>query len=378
MRLDRLDQPLLLYPADLDPTPLFEPCEEGNFSPAGHPLKSGESIAKQAMSSPLLLQFWYVTTISGSMLRNLERFLDQQPISVVYMVMPSPSTSDLLAALRAGAEDVIPFESFAERACDAVKHGLNRLAARLRLLHTREYQAARDGFNQGAARLLHDLNSPLTAIQSAFEMIEMDREAEGIELSSREKLLHKGIDSGRQIAEHWHDYLFSQRGETVQVSLFEIIAGVIDLFHSQYPDIEFETFPKNLNPAQHGETPDLLVTGDSLGYELIFYHLLLNAVQALETSSDGKILVHISDDDQLIQVRIEDNGPGVHPSVKDTLWKDFQTTRREKGQHGMGLGIVRYLLMHVGGSIRFAEKKTLGGAAFEVELRIRPPQSISF
>lgn len=378
MRLDRLDQPLLLYPSENNPTPLFEAFENAGYKPAGHPLDPEVPILESAKASPLLMQFWWVETLSGTLCKLLEDFLLQRPLSIVFLVTSKPDPDGTVAALRAGAMDVLPLEDFAGVAKQAVLRGLEHLTATLRHIHAREYHAAREGFNQGAARLLHDLNSPLTAIQSAFEMIEMDLENNGQELSSKEKLLLKGIDSGRKISEEWHGYLFSQRGEMVQVNLFDVLAGVIDLIENTHPDLTIETFPESVHPSQPQSPPDMQVTGDSLGYELIFYHLLLNAAQAVEDAEGGKILVHVSDDDQIIRVRIEDNGPGVHPDLKDTLWKDFQTTRLDKGQHGMGLGIARYLLMHIGGSVRYADQKTLGGASFEVELRIRPPQSIRF
>jgi C4-dicarboxylate-specific signal transduction histidine kinase len=375
MRPDRIDQPLLLYPGSVQPDPLFSILERAGYHPAGHPVDGVETLLETAVETPHLLQLWWVEDLSLGTIAQADSLMQAKPLTHLIMIAPAPLPERALEAMRAGAGDIISQERAEDELETAVRRGLRRISARLRTVHLREYGAARAGFNQGAARLLHDMNSPLTAIQSAFEMIEMEHETAGEELNPKERLLHKGIDGGRSIADQWHDYLYQQTPGTEPINLYQTLHNAIDILLDRRQDLEIVTDPMSFHPAHRGAMPELEVPGDPLGYELIFWHVLLNAAEALEDTEGGRISVKVREDGQFIIVTIEDNGPGIHPDVRETLWKDFQTTKPDR--FGMGLGIVRYLLMMIGGSIRFARQKTLGGAAFEVELRLRPPRNLS-
>jgi signal transduction histidine kinase len=376
MNPDRADIIRIVHSSPEIAGELTKKLQSLGFEPDLQTVESRDFLTTAATAS--YLQFWVAESVSARFLAQVETFLDRSPFTAILLVVKNPELEDQLDALRAGACALLPRDISDNQLQAALRKANRRISSVYRDVNQREYAAARAGFDHGAARLLHDFNSPLTAIQSAFEMLEMEIESEGRELTPKESLLLKGINGGRDIAEEWHGYLHSKTPPSIPVNLYRAIRSALETVHHSHPELKVMTTPEEVHPEYIGDLPDLPLTGDRLGYELIFHHLFTNAIEELYAVDKGELRVAVEDEGGTVKVVVEDNGPGVHPELKDKLWKDFQTTKRDRGQFGMGLGIVRYLLMMMGGSIRMADEKTLGGAAFELEFRVRPPGSQVF
>ena len=57
---------------------------------------------------------------------------------------------------------------------------------------------------------------------------------------------------------------------------------------------------------------------------------------------------------QALEVRIEDNGPGIEPGVLERLATPFFTTRAEG--HGLGLAVARHWAMMHGGTLKIESR----------------------
>ena len=111
----------------------------------------------------------------------------------------------------------------------------------------------------------------------------------------------------------------------------------------------------------------------------IFTNLFDNAHDALAGKPGAQITVHVARraPDHAV-VTIQDNGPGIHPSVLRHVFEPFVTTKavgerpRNAGM-GLGLSIVRLLVQGHGGIVS-AENLSGGGAQFTVTFPLhRPP-----
>lgn len=67
-----------------------------------------------------------------------------------------------------------------------------------------------------------------------------------------------------------------------------------------------------------------------------------------------------------VEIRISDDGPGIHPEVAETLFEPWQRQADGAG-HGLGLALCRHLVGSVGGMIRF-EQRPQAGAEVVIEL----------
>jgi signal transduction histidine kinase len=108
---------------------------------------------------------------------------------------------------------------------------------------------------------------------------------------------------------------------------------------------------------------ELTVQATAESLEAVFGNLLENSRQAGAT----EIGIHILDYPGTVQVRIQDNGPGISEGNKAEIFTPFFTTRRVSGGTGLGLSITQSLLSRQGASIDLAPSEK--GACFEITLR---------
>ena len=101
----------------------------------------------------------------------------------------------------------------------------------------------------------------------------------------------------------------------------------------------------------------------------ILHNLIRNATEALENTRDGRIEVHVGvaevDGADVVQIRVEDNGPGFDTGSINQVFDPYVTTK-PKGT-GLGLAIVKKLVEeHVGTIV--AENRKQGGAVISIRL----------
>lgn len=111
------------------------------------------------------------------------------------------------------------------------------------------------------------------------------------------------------------------------------------------------------------------VTLDPVRYILIIENLLSNAYKF--TKSDGLIEASIEEKDQVVLIKVFDNGIGIPEKLKPYIFDKFTKARRpgHQGEKPVGLGmhIVRTMVDQLGGRIWF-ESEEGKGTSFFVEL----------
>ncbi|HTD33861.1 MAG TPA: HAMP domain-containing sensor histidine kinase [Candidatus Elarobacter sp.] len=94
-------------------------------------------------------------------------------------------------------------------------------------------------------------------------------------------------------------------------------------------------------------------------------NLIANALQ--HTPKDGHVHVRIGGDRTTIGVTVSDDGFGIDPSLRGTLFQRFSPASRAGGGTGLGLYIVRRIAEETGGSVRY-EPLEPRGSSFTVTL----------
>lgn len=111
----------------------------------------------------------------------------------------------------------------------------------------------------------------------------------------------------------------------------------------------------------------------------LFHHAVLNLLDnALKYGPAGQtIRVSVAPAGAMVEVAVEDEGPGIPAAEAREVWDRFVRLRRDRNSHvagaGIGLAVVRDAMTRMGGSVRL-ESAATGGARFVLLLpRARVP-----
>ena len=115
-----------------------------------------------------------------------------------------------------------------------------------------------------------------------------------------------------------------------------------------------------------------LIGGDRVQVQQVVLNLVLNAVQAMSTDSDGLrdllISTEQSQEDGVL-VAVRDSGPGIDPDIVERVFQSFYTTK--PSGMGMGLSICRSIVEAHGGRLEVIANKPRG-AIFQFILPAHP------
>ncbi len=192
-----------------------------------------------------------------------------------------------------------------------------------------------------ATHVSHELKSPVTSIRGSAELL---RDAEMTRDERKRFLDHIIADSDRLSA------LLDSLRDLARADL-DAKPGVSTVADAAMDEIA----------TLSGDTAVPIALGPEAA-RAIFGQLLRNARE------HGATVVTIAAErcDDMLSVRVADDGSGISPGNRDHIFEPFFTTRRETGGTGMGLQIVRSMLAAHGGTITLLPSAT--GAAFELRV----------
>ena len=115
-----------------------------------------------------------------------------------------------------------------------------------------------------------------------------------------------------------------------------------------------------------------LIQGDRVQLQQVILNLIVNAVQAMSSVSEGArdllISTGTAESDRVL-VAVRDSGPGLPPSSAERLFEAFYTTKADG--MGMGLSICRSMIEAHGGRL-WASANEPHGAVFRFTVPVHP------
>ena len=229
-------------------------------------------------------------------------------------------------------------------------------------------QAQRDAaWGEVARRLAHEIKNPLTPIQLSAERMRRkylhtmpDEEAQVLDRATH--TIVQQVEAMKEMVNAFSDYA---RAPDMEMSLFDVdklAHEIVDLYRAQESGVEIVLASDPTMP---------LIEADMGRIRQILHNLIRNAVEALEGITDGRIDIHVSaaeiDEVQMVQIKVEDNGPGFNMDSVSQIFDPYVTTK-PKGT-GLGLAIVKKLVEEHVGSIR-ARNRSEGGALISIRLPV--------
>ncbi|MBE9604767.1 stimulus-sensing domain-containing protein [Acetobacteraceae bacterium H6797] len=228
-----------------------------------------------------------------------------------------------------------------------------------------------DANERFAADVAHELRNPLTSVRSALETLKRIENPEnrnrlltiiGEDVVRMDRLITDISDASRVDAE-------LSRTVSVPVDVGPIIATLAELNNTTRKDggavMELDAPPQGL-----------VVRGVEGRLVQVLRNLIGNAISF--SPNDGKVTVRARQTGAMIEIAVEDEGPGIPEAKLENIFDRFYSERPQGerfGQHsGLGLSICRQIVEGLGGRIsaenrRNAEGKVLG-ARFVVRLPV--------
>jgi signal transduction histidine kinase len=210
-----------------------------------------------------------------------------------------------------------------------------------------------------ASSISHDLRHPLTAVVANAEFLCERDLADG----QREELYREIRSAVDQLTDLVDSLLeFSQARESLRRVFGPVENSVERAIHTIRARPEFQ----NVNIAVCRDGP-CETWFDHKKVERVFANLLLNACEVVPTES-GKIEVNLRESKDGVEVRIEDNGPGIAEPIRAKLFQPFTSYGKRNGI-GLGLAISQKILRDHGGTASL-ESTGAGGTVFRLVLPI--------
>jgi signal transduction histidine kinase len=255
---------------------------------------------------------------------------------------------------------------------------------------SRSLRTAREGLERAerlaavgrlAAGVAHEVGNPVGALLAFLDLVARDG---GLSQPSRDHLAkaRTQVERVRTILRDLLGFARPARGECAPVDLAQLAEEVIELVSAQrrYAGIAFRVIVA-------GEVPRALA--DRAGVAQLLLNLLLNAGDAVRPTG-GEVRVRLAPGalerragdgagaaagrsrGDAVELRVEDDGPGVPAADRERVFDPFFTTKDPGEGTGLGLSNALRCAEQSGGRLDLAEPVAGAGAVFVVTLPAAP------
>jgi len=248
----------------------------------------------------------------------------------------------------------------------SLRGALRQAGSELEEARLREAERVRtQSWAEMARKVAHELKNPLTPMRMAAERVARSDEPAVAEAGT---VLREEIQRLDALARTFSQFGRPPEGPMSAVDLGELLTTLARRLDTEEAPIQV-VLPEG----------PLLVTGHLEALERVARNLIANAQEATagarvpdEPGRPIRILARAVDGG--VEIRFEDEGPGIPEEILGRIWHpDFSTKR---GGTGLGLQMVRQAVVAHGGEVE-ARNRAEGGAEFRVRLPTVPPSPSS-
>jgi signal transduction histidine kinase len=306
--------------------------------------------------------------------RTVHSFFDDKQVEPILFL--SCNTSILIAANEALKREeryrhdpiIVEFENSELKLLDF--HNLLLAQTQVHMLTLKSLTDANEFKKEVLGIAAHDLRNPINSILG-FSRLITDTENYDPDARSYAEYIHKGAS---QMNELLNDLLVSAANDATEINIARTVFDVNILVKSTIFSFEHTLTAKRQSVNFNSNRDELFVDVDKQKLKEVLENLLSNAIKYSEF--DSIIRVSVLENDKNLEIKVQDNGPGLTPEDFKKVFGKFQRlSARPTGNEsstGLGLYIVKKIVDKHGGKIEI-ESKPGFGSTFNVHL----PDSIA-
>ncbi len=214
-----------------------------------------------------------------------------------------------------------------------------------------------------AASISHEFNNPILGIRNILEQIQSSMPLKG-EMGELVELAIKESSRVMNLATKLKQFYRPSSGEAVPLDIHDILEDMIVLKKKDFAGKKIKLV-KNYG----SNLPKIHVVEDQL--KQVILNLLQNSEESIETDN-GVITITTSARDNQLELKVEDNGGGIHPTHLKNIFEPFFTTKSDVKGTGLGLFVSYGIIKRLGGDIQCASEVGKG-TVFTMTLPIGRP-----
>ena len=230
-------------------------------------------------------------------------------------------------------------------------------------------QGQRDAaWSEVARRLAHEIKNPLTPIQLAAERLR-SKYLSSLDTNNVETLdrmtntIIQQVETMKDMVNDFSDYARPAEFKEEEIEIINLLQEGVDLFSNMNCGNKIEMDIKTNLPKIHGDEKKL---------RRVLNNVLANAVDANSIGDHNLLKISAKtvniEDNEIIEIRVIDSGPGIDPLVENNLLEPYITTK-EKGT-GLGLAIVKKIIDEHSGTFWLENNKEEDGACAVIRLPV--------
>jgi light-regulated signal transduction histidine kinase (bacteriophytochrome) len=205
---------------------------------------------------------------------------------------------------------------------------------------------------------LSDLKSPLRSIDALTAWISEDYK-EKLDENGRESLIliRNNVEKMDTLISGILDYSTINKNQTefYEVDIDKLVDNIMSTM----------LVPQHISIEKANKLP--VVKGDKFRLQQLFQNLIDNAIK-YNDKSEGRIEIGVTDDDTFWKFFVKDNGKGIEKNYFDKIFKTFQKLENNPESSGIGLSIVKKIVILYGGDI-WVESELQSGTTFYFTLK---------
>ncbi len=257
-----------------------------------------------------------------------------------------------------------------------LSRGFNRMLSEVEVNRARiEFLQRMGTWQEMARRLAHEIKNPLTPILLAVE--ECHRKYDGNDASFRKLLdttlevVEEEVGTLRRLVGEFSSFARLPRAELALADLGDFMREQAS--HTLLVQEELEkkgaAGPEAANRVRvTWNIPDVPLPAniDRQMLHQVLSNILRNGIEAVLAHRErGHVEVSVAAENEVFSILIDDDGPGVPESMRDSVFDPYVTTKADGT--GLGLAIVKKIVVEHGGTID-VEESPLGGARFRIRI----------